>query len=158
MPDAEILVLGSMPGKVSLDKNQYYGHPRNLFWQIMHLLFDIDPEDQYQNRINKLNEQKVALWDVIGRCERQGSLDSNINTETEEVNDIAGFLSSHSRITRICFNGQKAYSSFKKHILKHQKAIADDYELIVLPSTSPANASIAREVKIRQWKKAMLNR
>ena len=158
MPDAEILILGSMPGKMSLEKNQYYAHPRNLFWPIMSLVFGIDPEVQYEYRIKSLNAHKIALWDVIGQCEREGSLDSSINTETEEANDIAKFLSEHSEITRICFNGQKAFSSFKRNILNTDKSIAEEYELIVLPSTSPANASIPREVRIAQWKNALLKR
>lgn len=157
-PDAEILILGSMPSRVSLEENQYYAHPRNLFWHIMHLVFGIDPEEKYEHRLKSLNEHKIALWDVIGRCEREGSLDVNINKKTEEANDIAGFLSLHSSITRICFNGQKSFSSFNKHILKAHKAIADEYELIVLPSTSPANASIPKDVKITQWKNAIVNR
>ncbi|MCK5262118.1 MAG: DNA-deoxyinosine glycosylase [Gammaproteobacteria bacterium] len=155
-PDAEILILGSMPGKISLEKNQYYAHPRNLFWHIMYLFFGIDPEDQYEHRIKSLNAHKIALWDVIRQCEREGSLDASINTETEEASDIVGFLSSHRGITRICFNGQKAYSTFKKNILNIHKSIAEEYELIILPSTSPANASIPKEVKITQWKMAML--
>lgn len=158
IPDAEILILGSMPSRVSLKKNQYYAHPRNLFWPIMSLVFGIEPDDQYEHRITGLNAKKIALWDVIRQCEREGSLDASINTETEEANDIAEFLSSHSEITRICFNGKKAFSSFKKNILNTHKSIAEEYELIVLPSTSPANASIPREVKIAQWKKALLKR
>lgn len=155
--DAEILILGSMPGTVSLEHNQYYAHPRNLFWHIMSIFFGIDPEASYEQRIKNLNTHKIALWDVIGRCEREGSLDANINTRSEEVNDIVGFLAVHKNITKICFNGQKAFSSFRKNVLKSHQYIAEEYELIILPSTSPANASIPREVKIAQWKKALLN-
>lgn len=157
MPDAEILILGSMPGIMSLEKNQYYAHPRNLFWNIMSLLFGIDPEAHYDQRISKLIDHKIALWDVIRECERRGSLDSNINVKTEKANDIAEFIQSHEGITRICFNGQKAFSSFKKNILKKYELIEKDYELIILPSTSPANASIPKEVKIEQWRKALLS-
>ncbi|MDH5711482.1 MAG: DNA-deoxyinosine glycosylase [Gammaproteobacteria bacterium] len=157
LPDAEILILGSMPGRVSLEKNQYYAHPRNLFWHFMQLFFAIDVNAPYQERISDLNKNKVALWDVLSQCEREGSLDVNINIQTEQANDIAGFLSQHKGITKICFNGQKSFSSFKKHILKKMPELEQRYELVVLSSTSPANASIPREKKLAQWRNALLS-
>ena len=157
LPDAEILILGSMPGRVSLEHNQYYAHPRNLFWSMMQLFFAIDVNAPYQDRIRHLNENNIALWDVLNQCEREGSLDVNINTQTEKANDLAGFLLQHKSVTRICFNGQKAYASFKKHILKKFPEIEQRYELVVLPSTSPANASIAKEKKLAQWRNALLS-
>ncbi len=34
-PGARYLVLGSFPSAVSLEKSEYYGHPRNHFWLLM---------------------------------------------------------------------------------------------------------------------------
>ena len=33
--NAKVLILGTMPGRVSLELNQYYGHPRNVFLEIV---------------------------------------------------------------------------------------------------------------------------
>lgn len=38
--DAEILIIGNMPGEMSLKLNQYYGHGGNHFWKIMFELFN----------------------------------------------------------------------------------------------------------------------
>jgi hypoxanthine-DNA glycosylase len=148
--NAEILILGSMPGEKSLAENQYYAHPRNLFWGFMEMLLGIDSNQDYHGRLEGLKKNKIALWDVLKCCEREGSLDVNI--KSEEANDLDGFLKAHSKISKICFNGQKSYSVFKKTVLKYNPDIQKQYRLIVLPSTSPANASISKDEKIRKWK------
>lgn len=147
--EAEILILGSMPGEKSLEENQYYAHPRNLFWPMMELLFGIDAKAEYADRLEQLKKSRVALWDVLKCCEREGSLDVNI--KSEEANDLLAFLDSHKKINRICFNGQKSYAAFKKHVLKKHTELEQQYRLIILPSTSPANASIKKEEKIKRW-------
>lgn len=38
--NTKVSVLGSMPGEESLKKRQYYAHPRNQFWKIIHSIFD----------------------------------------------------------------------------------------------------------------------
>ncbi|MCB9991127.1 MAG: DNA-deoxyinosine glycosylase [Rhodospirillales bacterium] len=145
--DAKILVLGSMPGKASLDAGQYYAHPRNLFWPIMGQLTGAIPELPYENRLVLLQKSGVALWDVLKSCTRHGSLDSNI--ENEVPNDMATFLAQHPHITRICFNGQKAQNVFERHFsgLKDGKL-----RFTPLPSTSPAHASMTYEQKLEAWK------
>lgn len=144
---AKILVLGSMPGKMSLDEGQYYAHPRNLFWPIMGHLTGAISDLPYENRLMMLQKSGVALWDVIKSCTRQGSLDSNI---TDEVpNDLAGFLKNHPKITKICFNGQKAKDAFEKHFPELKRG---PYRFLLLPSTSPAHASMTYEQKLEAWK------
>jgi double-stranded uracil-DNA glycosylase len=34
--NSTVLILGTIPGGMSLSKDQYYADPRNQFWKIMH--------------------------------------------------------------------------------------------------------------------------
>ncbi len=65
---SRVLVVGSMPGKVSLKAGQYYAHPRNLFWKIIESQFGIGPASPYETRITQLLAARVALWDVLKSC------------------------------------------------------------------------------------------
>ncbi len=148
--DAEILVLGSMPGEKSLEMQQYYAHPANLFWKFMAEARGLPQNATYQERLAAMTEARVALWDVLRQCEREGSLDSDIKAHSERPGDIVGLLHNCPQIRRICFNGQKAAAAFRRHIVPHLPA-GRVFEMLVLPSTSPANASQRREEKFRIW-------
>jgi len=154
-PDTRILVLGSMPGERSLQMQQYYAHPANYFWKFMCQALELDTGTSYQIRIQALKKAGIALWDVLKHCERQGSLDSDIKSQSEKANDIAEFLYRHQQITRICFNGQKAAAAFRKHILKAAPELEKDFEMLTLPSTSPANASQSVAGKYAIWLEAV---
>jgi len=74
----KVLILGTMPGVMSLKKQQYYGYDRNAFWRIMYALFDLVPDDDYERRKHFVLEHHIAVWDVLMACEREGSSDSDI--------------------------------------------------------------------------------
>ena len=103
--DAQVLILGSMPGKLSLEQQQYYAHPRNAFWKIIAKLFGFNPDISYADKLLALQQHKLALWDVIQCCERQGSLDSNISNASIINNDFILFFQQHPQIKHIFFNG-----------------------------------------------------
>lgn len=154
---AEILVLGSMPGIASLEAGQYYAHPQNLFWPLVGETLGLPLQDYaYHEKTLCLMESRIALWDVLQSCVREGSLDSRIKDEVP--NDLSGFLQEHERINMICFNGKKAEAAFYKYLRATNNAhdIAAGRRLITLPSTSPANASIPLATKRKQWKDALL--
>jgi hypoxanthine-DNA glycosylase len=148
--DAEKLILGSMPGEESLRQFQYYAHPRNAFWKIMGELFDFDPRVSYVDRIEFLICRKIALWDTVHRCVRPGSMDADIKLEVP--NDFELFFKKYPNIKKIFFNGQTAYRLFKKHVAKMD---IPEVEHIIMPSTSPANASISYEGKLEAWKRIL---
>lgn len=144
-PTSKILILGTMPGTKSLELNQYYGHNQNNFWKFMFEILKEEFSQNYEERKNLLIKNNIALWDVLQFCDRVGSLDSAIKNEI--ANDFEQFLETHSQITTILFNGQKAASFFKKYV--HLK---NEYQTYTLPSTSPANASKTFQSKLDEWK------
>lgn len=148
---AEILILGSMPGEASLAAQQYYAHPRNAFWPIMTRWLQIPLEASYQEKITALQASPIALWDVLKSCRRSGSLDSNIEADTQIINDFHTFFSIHREITQVFFNGGKAETCFKRNVLPYTNS--NRLNLFRLPSTSPANARMSFEEKCHIWHK-----
>jgi len=145
--DSQIIILGSIPGVRSLEKQQYYAHPQNKFWKIIFELFAEDFTEDYAERLAILKKHHIALWDVIDSCERKGSLDSEIRNE--EANDIAELLAAFPNIKTIFCNGGKSFKNI-------QKVLGKDFEIpfYVLPSTSPLH-TISFERKLEDWKKIL---
>lgn len=150
--NSRVLILGSMPGVKSLEMQQYYAHPQNRFWKLMGLICKVEDMSglDYEKKIETLLSSGFALWDVIKFCNREGSLDSNI--ENEKPNDIYKLLKRYKNIKKIFLNGNKAYSAFKKHFPE----LIKDYDCRKLPSTSPANAKFRLEDLCNEWKGALL--
>lgn len=149
--NARVLILGSMPSQISLAQQQYYAHPRNAFWKIIASLFGFNAEARYVDKLLALQQHHIALWDVIERCERQGSLDSNITNASIISNDFASFLAQHSQITHIFFNGSKAYQEYQKRVVPQLPEHWQTLACTRLPSTSPAMASLTFEQKLAVW-------
>ncbi len=149
-PAARVLVLGSMPGAASLAAGRYYAHPRNLFWPLMGELLGFDPALPYARRIAALKRARIALWDVIGACRRAGSLDARIDPSSIVVNDFPGFLARHPHLAFVGFNGAAAASSWHRFVTS--SVVGRELRYVTLPSSSPANASIAMSTKREAWR------
>jgi len=146
-----ILILGSMPGKASLQAQQYYAHPRNLFWKFMATLLGIDPDTAYEARLQQLLCHRIAVWDVLKNCTRHSSLDSDIVDATSVPNDFPAFFREHPLVSRVFFNGAKAESMFSR-LVAPSLPPGLNIQQRRLPSTSPANASIPFEQKLEAWR------
>jgi TDG/mug DNA glycosylase family protein len=115
--DARVLILGTLPGKASLERREYYAQPRNAFWEIMARLISTPADLCYEERTQKLLENHIALWDVCANAERFGSLDKKIRMSTVTPNDFNAFLGIHDQISLICFNGAHAERIFRRKVL-----------------------------------------
>lgn len=140
---SSILILGTMPGEESLRQQQYYAHPRNQFWRILYHLFNAEMDSDYQKKTAFILSKQIALWDVVASCARKGSLDANIQAVVP--NDFQQLFKQHPGIGALCFNGQRAYHLYRKHVGK-----VIEMPFYVLESTSPANTK-SLEAKMEKW-------
>jgi hypoxanthine-DNA glycosylase len=147
----DTLIIGSMPGIKSLDAHEYYAHKQNLFWRFVFEAFRENFDNpSYAQKTTLLLQHHCGLWDAAQSCIRQGSLDTNI--KNVKPNDFKILFELYPNIKRLLFNGQKAFQlfyRFNKYLLKNK-------EYIILPSTSPANASIPLEKRRKLWLTALL--
>jgi len=142
-----VLVLGSFPGAASLAARQYYAHPRNQFWPLMAALTGEPlPDLPYAMRLTRLLVHRIGVWDVLGACIREGSLDSNIRYP--QANDFARLRALAPALRRVGFNGGTS-GRFAPQFA------AEGYETVVLPSSSPAHAARTFEQKLESWKALM---
>ncbi len=144
------LIIGSMPGAASLAAGEYYAHKQNLFWKFVFEAFGaaFDSPD-FETKVSLLLAHGFGLWDAAKSCVREGSLDTNI--KNVEPNDFAALFRRHTQIKRLLFNGQKAFQLFKRF----HGGLLDGRDYVVLPSTSPANASIPFSERRRLWTEAL---
>lgn len=148
-----ILILGTMPSKESLRKKEYYADSRNKFWEIIYSIFDRGPpSSSYNEKIEFIKSKRIALWDVIRSCNREGSSDSNI--WNARPNNFTDLLKEYPNLRYAIFNGLTAYGYFKLYVdsppyefykFKFKK-------LDVLPSTS-SSYPMPLEKKIKSWGK-----
>ena len=142
------LILGSFPSTASLTKNQYYGHTQNHFWRLIGAVIGEPlPEMEYKQRLRALLKYHIGLWDIIGACKREGSLDSNIRNPRHNNFDQVTHIA--KKLRRVCFNGKTAGKM-------EPLFAARGFETIVLPSSSPAN-TMKFEAKLAQWREALGN-
>ena len=141
---ARVLVLGTLPGEESLRRQQYYAHPRNLFWRVIFALFEATPPTDYAERLAFVTAHRIALWDVCELGERERSADTAIRSE--RPNAIDRLLDEHPLIRAVAFNGTTARRLYDRHFARR---VTLTY--LALPSTSPAHATIDFAVKLARW-------
>jgi len=141
--DSKVLILGSFPSVRSREAGFFYGHPQNRFWKVTARVFGDEVPQTAEEKKAFLLRNHIALWDVIGSCDIDGSSDASIRNVT--VNDISLILKT-ADIRAIFLNGKKAFSLYQKYMYPDIKR-----EGICLPSTSPANAMWSVEKLTSEW-------
>jgi len=143
-PDARLFILGSLPGDASLAAAQYYAHPQNQFWRLVGSVIGEDLHAlSYAERLERLAEHRIGLWDVIGSAVRRGSLDQSIRLANH--NRIEQLIHDFPNLEAIAFNGSTSAAAGRKLIgTGHRVTLVD------LPSSSPANTRPFAE-KAEAW-------
>ena len=148
-PPARVLVLGSLPGRLSLERGEYYANPQNSFWKLIATRAPDLPCD-YGGRVAALAEHGIAIWDVLAAATRSGSLDVSIGKDAIP-NNFRAFFNSHPNIRHIGFNGATASTLYMRHVMpmltEKQRSIAQH----TLPSTSGAHAKLNFTNKAARW-------
>ncbi|ALK31558.1 DNA-deoxyinosine glycosylase [Burkholderia plantarii] len=145
-----VLILGSLPGEVSLAQSQYYAHPQNRFWRLLGDVLGIELAAlDYASRLDTLLRHRVGLWDVVAEATRIGSLDSRIRDHAS--NDLVALVDTLPNLTTIAFNGGTA-AKLGTRALGERGA---RYRLLRLPSSSPAYAAVPYADKLLAWRELL---
>lgn len=140
---SKILILGSFPSVKSREQMFFYGHPQNRFWKVVASVFEDAVPETIEEKTAFLHRHHIALWDVIGACDIEGSSDSSIKNVTP--NDLTVILQ-NAPIRQVFVNGKTAEKYYKKYT---EKVIGKS--AVCLPSTSPANAAWSVEKLAIAW-------
>jgi TDG/mug DNA glycosylase family protein len=152
-PGLGVAFCGINPGRASAAAGTHFANPRNDFWRLLHAagftsrLFH--PEEQFD-----LLPLGIGLTNAAWRTTR-GSGDLR-------AADFAGAAERLERIAReltprvIAFVGKEAYRGAfgERPALGAQERRLHDTNLFVLPSTSPANAAVPWDERLR-WFRAL---
>ena len=143
-PDTRLLLLGSLPGAMSLAEQRYYANPRNQFWRLAGAVIGRDLETLgYEARLEALLDAGIGLWDTVAAATRKGSLDQDIRLH--EASDLEGLAAALPALRALGFNGGKSAA-----IGRRQLATRPDLAFVDLPSSSPA-FTLAFEAKRERW-------
>lgn len=140
--DARVLILGSLPGSQSLAQGRYYGNPRNQFWRLVSAVIgaDLVPLD-YPQRLARLTDRGIALWDIAAAGYRRGSLDSALKITVRS--DLPGLVAQLPQLRLIAFNGALA--------ARQAPDAGRALPVLTLPSSSPANTMPFAQ-KLARWR------
>ncbi|MGH3133597.1 MAG: mismatch-specific DNA-glycosylase [Gaiellaceae bacterium] len=152
-PGVRIVFCGINPGRVSAAAGAPFANPRNDFWRLLHAA-GFTPRVLLPQEAQELLRYGVGLTNAARRSTR-GSGDlrkADFAGAAARLEEIARSLS--PRV--IAFVGKTAYTGVFGEPCEHglQGRRLDGTALFVLPSTSPANAAVPWDERLR-WFRAL---
>jgi TDG/mug DNA glycosylase family protein len=147
-PNLSIVFCGINPGRVSAAAAAHFANPRNDFWRLLHAAGftprQLEPEEQFE-----LLCYGIGVTNAAART-TPGSSDLRKSDFAGAAERLEG-LALTRRPAWIGFVGKEAYRGTfgERADLGVQKRRLGDTRLFVLPSTSPANAAVPWEHRLR---------
>jgi TDG/mug DNA glycosylase family protein len=150
-PGLGVVFCGINPGRVSAAAAAHFANPRNDFWRLLHAAgltpCELAPEEQFELLGLGIGVTNAAYRTTKGSGDlRKGDFEGT----AQRLERIAREL--EPRV--IAFVGKEAYrGSFgerPEHGLQHRRL--GGTLLFVLPSTSPANAAVPWEERLRWFR------
>jgi TDG/mug DNA glycosylase family protein len=150
-PGLDAVFCGINPGRVSAAARAHFANPRNDFWRLLHdagftprLL---EPAEQFSLREYGFGLTNAALRTTPGSGDLRRA---DFAGAAERLERIATEL----RPRAIAFIGKEAYRGAfdERPQLGLQKRRLGETALFVLPSTSPANAAVRYDERLRWFR------
>ena len=141
-----VLILGTLPGHMSLTHGKYYADPLNKFWDILFIACgeEIDKSDQAKEALQM--KYNIALWDILDSAVRGTSSDKDLMDE--KPNDLPQLLEEYPNIKLLLFHSKSAYKYFKRFF----KNTAIPYICVSSPSGQNRKGT---EEKAEEWRAAL---
>jgi TDG/mug DNA glycosylase family protein len=152
-PDLRVVFVGINPGRVSAAARAHFANPRNDFWRLLHAA-------HLTSRLYHPQEQFGLLAEGIGVT--NAAYRTTPGSGDLRRADFAGAAERLERIARdlrpgwLAFVGKEAYRGAfnERPDLGPQNRTLGETKLFVLPSTSPANAAVPWDERLR-WFSAL---
>ena len=151
-PGMRVVFCGINPGRASAAAGAAFANPRNDFWRLLHAAGFTSR--RFEPREHELLRLGIGLTNAARR--------THASSGDLRKADFAGALERLEEIARSCrpeaiaFVGKAAYTGVFGGRVEHglQERRLGDAALFVLPSTSPANAAVPRDERLR-WFRAL---
>lgn len=150
-PGLRVIFVGINPGRVSAAARAHFANPRNDFWRLLHAA-------RFTSRVYEPDEQFALLDEGIGAT--NAAYRTTPGSGDLRRADFAGSAERLERIARelrpawLAFVGKEAYRGAfgERPQLGVQERTLADTRLFVLPSTSPANAAVPWDERLRWFR------